>query len=61
MQQLTKDEYHQKTELELKKIKTRIIELEKEIQKTEAGIKVRHDQKMSSNPGALRSNQRKSG
>lgn len=46
MLQLTKDEYYKKTELELKKIKTRIIELDKKIQKTEAGIKVRHNQKM---------------
>lgn len=42
-----KETYQHKMELHLEQIKTRIISLEKEADKTEADIKVRHDQKLS--------------
>lgn len=47
MQPSAKDAYHQQIEARLKKLKTRIVVLEKQIEKMEADIKVRHDQKMS--------------
>jgi chromosome segregation ATPase len=43
----TKETYQRKTELRLKKIRTRITTLEKKADETEADIKVRHDQKLS--------------
>ena len=43
----TKETYQHKTELRLKKIRTRITSLEKKAEKTEADIKVRYDQKLS--------------
>ena len=43
----TKETYHHKTELRLKKIRTHITVLEKKAQETEADIKVRHDQKLN--------------
>lgn len=43
----TKETYQHKTELRLKKIRTRITSLEKRAGETEADIKIRHDQKLS--------------
>ena len=40
------EDYHQKTEIRLKKIRTRISTLEKRAGKAEADIEVRYDQKM---------------
>jgi len=41
-----KEDYQRKTETKLKKIRTHIITLEKRIDKAEADIEVRYDQKM---------------
>lgn len=42
-----KKAYYQQIEIRLKNLKTRIVVLEKQVEKKEADIQVRHDQKMS--------------
>lgn len=46
-----KEAYQKKTELRLKKLRSRISTLEKRIGKAEADIEVRYDQKMDQNRG----------